>query len=121
MRNAYEKTLGNHADRLAAFEGQFSKELLVTIEASDLPYDMVSGMRGPVDVTNSRWRGQCPGCEKVCEAGISALNQQVRCKCGKRFIFPAWNLNPKSIALSDSFTVLNRSQDLIGIEATKTV
>lgn len=121
VRNAYEKTLGNHADRLAAFEGQFSKELLVTIEASDLPYDMVSGMRGPVDVTNSRWRGQCPGCEKVCEAGISALNQQVRCKCGKRFIFPAWNLNPKSIALSDSFTVLNRSQDLIGIEATKTV
>ena len=115
VRNAYEKTLGNHADRLAVFEGTFSKDLLVTIEASDLPYDMVYGMPGPLDVSSSRWKAQCPGCEKISESGIAALGKRVRCKCGTTFVFPAWNLNPESLPSFIGYKIYDRCQDLRGI------
>jgi len=116
VRNAYEQTLGNHADRLASLDGDFSKELLVTIEASDLPYYMVKGMPGPNDVANSKWTAQCPGCKKLADARIAFLGKRIRCKCGKEFIYPAWNLNPESIPSVNGFEVFNREQDLIGLE-----
>lgn len=40
----------------------------------------------------------------------------MRCKCGKEFFFPAWNLNPISIPSLNGFEVFNRNQDLIGLE-----
>jgi AAA+ superfamily predicted ATPase len=117
VRNAYEQTLGNHADRLANFEGDFSKELLVTIEASDLPFNLVSGIQEPIDVKASRWMTQCPGCSKAAEAGITYLGKRIRCKCGKTFIFPTWNLNPASLPSLTGFEVFKRPGDLIGLEA----
>ena len=61
VRNAYEKTLGNHSDRLAALE-TVSRVELATIEAQDLPYDLAKGIDGPFDVSLSRWLVQCETC-----------------------------------------------------------
>ena len=53
VRNAYEQTRANQSNRLADAEAP-SKEELQTIEAIDLPFGLVDGLDGPVDLTGDR-------------------------------------------------------------------
>jgi Holliday junction resolvasome RuvABC ATP-dependent DNA helicase subunit len=117
VRNVYEKTLGNHADRLASVDGAITTEMLSTIEAADLPYGMVIGLAGPFDVAASKWNAQCPGCDKVFGVGVSLIGNRVNCKCGAKFRCPWWNLRPESLATLNGFKTFERPEDLRGYEA----
>lgn len=117
VRNVYEKTLGNHADRLANAEGAITTEKLSTIEAEDLPYGMVLGLAGPVDVAESKWSAQCPGCSKMFGVGVSLIGNRVSCKCGAKFRCPWWNLRPESMPTLSGFKTFERPEDLLGYEA----
>jgi AAA+ superfamily predicted ATPase len=115
VRNAYEKTLGNHSDRLAAMD-TVSREELGTIEAKDLPYDLARGIDGPFDVSESRWIVQCPACSHTSNARIALLGQIVKCKCGTRFKCPWWNLDKKTVPGLIGFEKFDRPHDILGYE-----
>jgi|TARA_B110000263_G_scaffold33645_1_gene25444 hypothetical protein len=85
---------------------EFNQSILTTIEHDDLPYDVV-GLSGPTDLTDSNWRGICPGadCKKESRAPVKFLGNTVTCKCGATFMFPAWNLYEADVA--DSTTGLS--------------
>lgn len=115
VRNAYEKALGRHADRLAFLDSDITRDALVTIEAEDLPFEMVPGIPKSFDTSNSRWRGKCPGCGKIADSGIGVIGKKVRCKCGAVFVYPAWNLVPDSLCELRGFVVYERDVDLTGV------
>ena len=117
VRNAYEKTLGRHADRLADYSDDITRDMLITIEADDLPFEMVSGIPQALDLGESKWRGKCPGCGKVAESRLNVIGKRVRCKCGAMFRFPWWNLRPESLPAHSGFKVFEREEDLVGIES----
>jgi SpoVK/Ycf46/Vps4 family AAA+-type ATPase len=114
VRNAYEQTLGNHADRLSAHAGTVSREMLMTIEAVDLPFEMIKGCPGPFDLSNSRWRGSCPECQKEAAGSLKLLGQNVRCKCGSIFEYPWWNALAESLPAVCQYKDLTRPLDLTG-------
>ena len=114
VRNAYEKTLGRHADRLAEYSGDLNRDMLVTIEADDLPFAMVLGIPKPLDLSESKWRGKCPSCGKIAESGLNVIGKRVRCKCGATFRFPWWNLVPESLPALTGFKAFERDEDLVG-------
>ena len=116
VRNIYEKTLGNHADRLANQEGLINKEMLSTIEASDIPYGMVIGLSGPFDASDTKWNVECPGCRKATGVGLNLISKSVSCKCGAKFRCPWWNLKPESLPSLNGFKVFDRPSDLIGYD-----
>ncbi len=98
VRNLFEKTLGNHSDRLVELE-DISNSDLTTITERDLPYE-VAGLAGPYDLSNAKWKAQCPGCKKVHKAHIELLGKNVICKCQQSFRVPFWNLIPNTIELT---------------------
>lgn len=118
VRNVYEKTIGNHADRLALSDGDITKEMLSTIEPSDLPCDMAPDFGGPIDVNGSLWRVQCPGCGKCGTTGLPELAETRRCECGVAYICPWWNLEPTSLPGLKSWCDYDRPEDLIGYTDT---
>lgn len=113
VRNAFEKTLGNHSDRLCGSDKPVTREALSTIEAEDLPYGLPNG---PFDVSNSRWQGQCPSCEKIGTAKLAHIGTIVKCKCGTRFHWPWWNLDVTTVPGLIGFEKFDRSIDLIGYD-----
>jgi len=117
VRNVYEKTLGNHADRLANVDGTITTEMLSTIEATDLPFGMVIGLTGPFDATDSKWNAICPGCQKSFAVGITLIGNRVNCKCGAKFRCPWWNLRPESIPTLNGYKTFERPIDLVGYDA----
>lgn len=117
VRNVYEKTLGNHADRLAGVDGTVTTEMLSTIEANDLPFGMVVGLAGPFDVKESKWNVQCPGCKKVFGVGVALIGNRVNCKCGAKFRCPWWNLRPETITTLSGYKTFERDDDLVGFDA----
>jgi AAA+ superfamily predicted ATPase len=116
VRNAYEKTLGNHSDRLCSSDTQVTREDLSTIHAEDLPYDLADGLSSAFDVSDSRWGVQCPSCQKTSSVKLALIGQMVNCKCGARFRCPWWNLNKTSVPGLIGFEKFERSIDLIGYE-----
>jgi len=90
VRNLFEKTLGNHADRVVAVD-ELTREVLTTIVADDLPYEM-AGLRGKVDFTEERWLARCESCGVVHKAGIKLITKSVKCKCGSGFRVPCWSI-----------------------------
>lgn len=116
VRNAYEKTLGNHSDRLCASDSVVTRDDLTTIHAADLPYEVVAGIDGPFDVSESRWGVQCPKCSNSATVRLALLGQSVSCKCGAVFICPWWNLVPGTVAGLVGFQRFERSVDLLGME-----
>lgn len=116
VRNAYEQVLGNHSDRLASLDGPMTKEMLQSIEAEDLPYNVADGISEPFDVSESRWIAQCPKCEKVSKASLALIAQVVKCKCGTRFRCPWWNLDKKTVPGLVGFEKFERPVDLIGYD-----
>jgi Holliday junction resolvasome RuvABC ATP-dependent DNA helicase subunit len=117
VRNVYEKTLGNHADRLANVEAAITTEMLSTIEAEDIPFGMVVGLSGPFDSAESKWNVKCPGCEKVFAVGLPLIGNRVTCKCGAKFRCPWWNLKPESISSLSGYKTFERPEDVVGYEA----
>jgi len=115
VRNAYEKTLGNHSDRLAA-EENITREQLGTIEAVDLPFDLANGIDGPFDVSQSRWIAQCPKCSNLSSAKLPLIGQSVKCKCGLRFRCPWWNLDKKTVPGLIGYEKFDRPHDILGYD-----
>ena len=121
VRNVYEQTLGNHADRLSNHAGGVTRDMLMTIEAADLPFEMIKGCPGPFDLSNSRWRGVCPLCQKEAAGSLKLLGQNVRCKCGSIFEYPWWNASAESLPATCQYKDLSRPLDLTGSpQAAKT-
>ncbi|HCO25234.1 MAG: hypothetical protein CME31_05070 [Gimesia sp.] len=117
VRNAYERTLGNHADRLAMSSEPITREALSTIEAVDLPFRIIKGMTGPIDLSNSRWRVNCPQCENATTASLPFLGQIVKCNaCGTRFRCPWWNLDRDTVPGLSGFELYERPGDLEGYD-----
>ena len=98
VRNIFEKTLGNHSDRIVHLEN-FSKEILTTITSDDLPYD-IAGLKAAFNLDLCKWHAKCAGCEKTSKVGINFLGKRVKCKCGHGFIVPFWNIIPNTFELS---------------------
>ncbi|QDT44777.1 Stage V sporulation protein K [Gimesia alba] len=117
VRNAYERTLGNHADRLATSEGKITREALSTIEAVDLPFKMADGISQPFDLTKSIWHVNCPQCENSTSASLPFLGQIVKCNnCGTRFRCPWWNLDRNTVRGLEGFEIYERAADLDGYD-----
>lgn len=117
VRNAYERTLGNHADRLAMSSEPITRESLSTIEAVDLPFRIVTGMTGPIDLSSSRWRVHCPHCENATTASLPFLGQIVKCNaCSTRFRCPWWNLDRDTVPGLSGYELYERPNDLNGYD-----
>lgn len=117
VRNAYERTLGNHADRLSMSSEPITREALSTIEAVDLPFRIITGMTGPIDLSDSRWRVHCPQCENATNASLPLLGQIVKCNaCGTRFRCPWWNLDRDTVPGLSGFELHERPGDLEGYD-----
>jgi hypothetical protein len=114
VRNAYERTLGNHSDRLALSDAELSRDALQTIEAADLPYGLADGIDGPFNLQASRWAVQCPGCGKLSSVPVQLIGEFVKCKCGSRFRSPWWNLDSKTVPGLVGFKKFERASDLVG-------
>jgi Holliday junction resolvasome RuvABC ATP-dependent DNA helicase subunit len=97
VRNVYENTTMKQSARLAT-EAQVTKKALATLEYSDIPFEMISNFDiNNLDLSQSRWTGCCPSCQKSFAAKLDFIGQQVKCKCGQKFEFPWWNPVPTSI------------------------
>jgi len=116
VRNAYERTLGNHCDRLATTELTIDRESLSRIESTDLPYEMVPLSPGEVDLSDSRWHVQCPKCEHVSSVRLQLIGHAVKCRCGARFRCPWWNLDKKTVSGVVGFRMFERPEDLAGYD-----
>jgi AAA+ superfamily predicted ATPase len=90
VRNLFEKTLGNHADRIVE-ENELTREVLSTITAEDLPYEMAK-LRGKADLSSERWLAKCEGCHVIHKIGIKFIGKSVKCKCGHAMKAPCWTL-----------------------------
>jgi hypothetical protein len=109
-------------------ELQLSKEDLITLDSKDIPFDLIPFAEQKIlglerenvavkDLTNSRWKAQCPGCNKISLGDLRFLGKKVSCKCGAKFIFSWWNLDPKTVNNLGQFKIFERPADLIGITA----
>jgi DNA-directed RNA polymerase subunit RPC12/RpoP len=99
VRNVYENTTMKQSARLAA-EPQVTKQALATLEHTDIPFEMIPNFDvNGLDLSQSRWSGTCPGCQKEIKAKLDFIGQKVTCKqCGEKFLFPWWNPVPATIA-----------------------
>ena len=117
VRNAYERTLGNHADRLAINDGTLTREELSTIEAIDLPFQFAKGISKPFDLSESIWHVNCPQCENSTSATLPFLGEIVKCNnCETRFRCPWWNLDRDSVPGLSGFELYERPTDLDGYD-----
>jgi hypothetical protein len=114
VRNFFEATLGNHANRLAVHAAPASKESLATIEAADLPYTVAEGVSGRFDVAASKWRMQCPSCKKARSVGLQLIGNRVACSCGAKFRCPWWNPLPESVPGVELHAPSEKPEDLLG-------
>lgn len=117
VRNAYERTLSNHANRLATSDAVITRDALATIEAVDLPYEIAQGFHRPYDLSDSQWRVHCPHCENATTASLPFLGQIVTCNnCQTRFRCPWWNLDRDTVPALSGFELYERESDLKGYD-----
>jgi DNA polymerase III delta prime subunit len=114
VRNVFEKTLGRHADHLASFDGEVSRQMLATIEAEHIPSESGENVR-PHDLSASKWRVKCPGCSRLFTVDIRFLGSRANCKCGTKFVCPWWNPDPDSLPEGLIFTPSEREDDVLGL------
>ena len=116
VRNAFELTLGNNANRLAAMSN-LTRQALVTIEKEDIPFELAGSAKGPSDVSKSKWFVKCSKCEKTRSVGIQFIGQLVTCSCGAKFKCPWWNLDDKTVEDIGRYQRHDRLEDFLGLEA----
>jgi TPR repeat protein len=98
VRNVYEAAVNRQAARLATASAALSKGALVTIDAPDIPFELVPKCdAGTVEFTESKWQAECPACRHLISARVRFLGNRVTCKCGQAFIYPWWNPMPDSL------------------------
>jgi ATPase family associated with various cellular activities (AAA)/AAA lid domain len=98
VRNVYEQTLGLLSQRLTSGTVNIDKAALTTIDGSDIPFGMATRIDvRNLDLTESLWLAECPGCGKSRKSGIKFLGRRVSCKCGQKFPFPWWNPVPGTL------------------------
>lgn len=97
VRNIYENTTLKQSARLASLN-QITKESLSTIEADDIPFEMINGFdAASIDLSQSLWEGNCPACEKKYRVALDQIGKDHHCVCQQVFAFPWWNPAPESI------------------------
>jgi len=98
VRNIYENTTMKQSARLAT-ECQVTKEALSMLKHCDIPFEMIPNFDvNGLDLSQSRWSGTCPSCQKSMDAKLDFICQRIVCKeCGEKFWFPWWNPIPASI------------------------
>jgi hypothetical protein len=92
VRNVHENTTMKQSTRLSALP-QITKEALGMIEHSDIPFEMIPNFDvNGLDLSQSRWSGACPSCQKSFNAKLDFIGKRVVCKqCNEKFEFPWWN------------------------------
>jgi len=98
VRNLYENTTMKQSSRLATLK-QITKEALAMIDHFDIPFEMIPSFDvNNLDLSQSRWSGICPSCQKSFGAKLDFIGQRVTCKqCNETFEFPWWNPVPATI------------------------
>ena len=99
VRNIFEQAISRHSQRLASLpDTQIDKQSLITLDSADIPFESIHDFSiDSVNLQNSKWDGECPNCEKNSKGGLKFLGQRVSCKCGQKFIFPWWSIDPTTI------------------------
>ena len=97
VRNIYENTTMKQSSRLTLLK-QITKQALSTLEAEDIPFEMISGFETQnLNFAESRWNVVCPNCQKQIVAPLELIGRNVTCKCGHKFACPWWNPVPETI------------------------
>jgi len=116
VRNAFELTTVNHANRLSSVS-ELTRQALVTIEQDDIPFHLTGGSQGPFEVSKSKWFVKCPKCEKIRSVGLPFIGQLVTCTCGSKFRCPWWNLDEKTVDGIGAYQRHDRVEDFVGFDA----
>jgi AAA+ superfamily predicted ATPase len=95
VRTLFEQSIANQSERVSACGDDVSNDALVLITREDVPQPEIDGIEWvSVDFSTTKWRGICPGCKKNVTAGLQFLGKNVQCKCGEKWIFPWWGIEP---------------------------
>lgn len=113
VRNVFEKTINNHADRIMSHKSEINRSVLITIEKEDIPYNLVH-IDGPSDMTNSKWNVTCPKCSNNRLVNFNFIGSSIRCKCGCSFICPWWSLDSASINDKSGYTFFKEKEYSLG-------
>jgi Holliday junction resolvasome RuvABC ATP-dependent DNA helicase subunit len=98
VRNVFEQATSRQSQRLAETEMEVGKEALLQLDGADIPLELISDLdTASIDLQESKWEAECPGCGKTSRGGVPLLGERVTCRCGHRFVFPWWNLVPNSV------------------------
>ena len=92
------------------------KHSLITLDAPDIPFDAIADFNiRAIDIQEAKWDGECPSLQKTCKGGVEFSGQRVSRKCGQKFIFPWWSIDPATVRGSQTeFLTLERSVDKRG-------
>jgi tetratricopeptide (TPR) repeat protein len=123
VRNVFEQAISRHSQRLAALpDAKIDKQSLITLDAPDIPFDAITDFDiRSVILDEAKWDCECPGCGRASKGGVKFLGQRVSCKCGQRFVFPWWSIDPSTLkGIAPSSLTIDRNQDKRGqIEITR--
>src|SRR5271166_644834 len=117
VRNVFEQAISRHSQRLASLpDAQIDKQSLITLDATDIPFDAISDFDiRAIDLQEAKWDCECPGCGKTSKGGVKFLGQRVSCKCGQKFIFPWWSIDPTTVrGITPESLTIERSVDKRG-------
>ena len=93
VRNVFEQMLSRHSERIVILgHSALSPDTLTTLDADDVPTELLGREDASVELEAFRWSGTCPNCEKQTTAHVSLLGTRVRCDCNAEFEFPWWNV-----------------------------
>lgn len=96
VRNVCEQAINRHAQRVAGVASDVDLATLSTLDVADLPlYETVPDFDwNTLDLSQSKWKAECPGCGNLKRAGVQFLGERVTCKgCGQSFSFPWWKVD----------------------------
>jgi len=90
VRNVYEMAVSKHSSRIARMT-DVTREALSELNGIDIPHEILRWFDpSGINVSESRWQFQCPGCGVVSVGKAKLIGKTVQCKCGRRFAFPWW-------------------------------
>lgn len=117
VRNIFEQAISRHSQRLASLpDAQIDKHSLITLDAPDIPFEAIPDFDiRSIDLQEAKWDCECPGCGNASKGGLKFLGQRVSCKCGQKFTFPWWSIDPATVkGIAPECLALERSVDRRG-------